>query len=72
MQTVGAQSLLRLDPTQKDAVQTKKTIFSVESDTYDDTQYVKISSDTKEQQFTIQLMEAHQQRILLYIKEELL
>ena len=45
--TVGAQSLLRLDPTQKDAVQTKKTIFSVESDTYDDTQYVKISSDTK-------------------------
>ena len=45
--TVGAQSLLRLDPTQKDAVQTQKPTFSVESDTYDDTQYVKISSDTK-------------------------
>ena len=45
--TIAAQSLLRLDPTQKDAVQTQKPIFSVESDTYDDTQYVKISSETK-------------------------
>ncbi|WP_199669466.1 discoidin domain-containing protein, partial [Erysipelatoclostridium sp. AM42-17] len=45
--TIAAQSLLRLDPTQKDAVQTQKPTFSVESDTYDDTQYVKISSETK-------------------------
>lgn len=45
--TIGAKSLLRLDPTQKDAIQAETPEFSVESGTYEDTQYVKISSKTE-------------------------
>lgn len=46
--TIAAQSLVRLDPTLKDAIQVEKPEFSIESGTYDDTQYVKISTDTQD------------------------
>ena len=46
--TIGAKSLVRFDPLEKDLIQTATPEFSVTSDVYEDTQYVKILTDTKD------------------------
>lgn len=46
--TIRAKSLVRFDPLEKDLIQTATPEFSVTSDVYEDTQYVKILTDTKD------------------------
>ena len=45
--TVGASSLVRFNPLEKELIQVSTPEFSLTSDTYDDTQYVEISTATQ-------------------------
>ncbi len=45
--TIGAKSLVRFNPLEKDLVQVSTPEFSVSSDVYEDTQYVKITTGTE-------------------------
>lgn len=45
--TIGSKSLVRFDPFAKDIVQVSTPEFSLASDTYEDTQYLKITTSTE-------------------------
>lgn len=45
--TIGAKSLVRFNPLEKDLIQASTPEFSVASDVYEDTQYVKITTGTE-------------------------